>query len=371
MRRRTVLAAVVAGLGTTAGCGGRLFDEERTDSSTTTSPEATAEPSDSSDSSASTTSASAADPRSNQRIAVRNLRREATYVTLVVERAADGETMFAESRTFPTGQERRFPEIPLAEGEYRVIVETDTGERATFEWTVAEELEGLAIDVDESETTFRRFVRCRPDCSLSLGGETSESLPLSGSGLSLWYQPAVVVLDNPTAEERRARLRVSLSDRPLFDFQYRVPAQSRLTVPTTYRRGTYSIVVDEERENGDDQRTETEWRVPEEFEKQVDLGPTHRVSCGKANPVLWLTNRSDERRAVRIHVTDERGETVFDERRSVAADERRAIRPVSDAGQYELTVETESGETASTTWWACPPHSLITVLVDDDELFLD
>ncbi|WP_224448818.1 hypothetical protein [Haloprofundus salilacus] len=386
MRRRALLAAIVAGLTTTAGCGDRFPESD----DETTTPSLETEAATTADVSESTREESAEEPRSDQRIAVRNLRREATYVTLVVERAADGVTAFAESRTFPSGQERRFPEIPLAEGRYRVLVETDAGDRTEFEWTVVAELEGLAVDVDESETVFRRFARCRPDCPLSLGGTATEDLPLTGSGVSLWYQPAVVTLDNPTVEERRVSLAVSLSGQTLLDYRYRVPARSRLTVPTTYRSGTYTVVVGDEtgenRDENDGQRTETEWHVPQEFEKRVVLGPSRRVTCGDANPVLWLDNRGDVRQTVRIRVEGDDGDggdgssvsdrnddrvTLFDERRTVAPDERRELRPVAEAGQYELTVESETGASASTTWWACPPHSPITVLVDDGGFFLD
>ncbi|WP_224333934.1 hypothetical protein [Haloprofundus halobius] len=392
MRRRTVIAAVVAGFGATAGCGDRLpgRDDETTPRSSAGEGMEAANTTAGTNATEPTTGESAGERRSEQRIAVRNLRRESSYATLVVERADDGETVFAQSRTYPPGQERRFPEIPLTEDRYRVVVETDAGDRSGFEWTVRDELEGLSVDLDEAETTFMRFARCRPGCPLSLGGTTSEELPLNGSGYSLWYQPAVVVLDNPTVEERRVRLRVSLSETGLLDYRYRVPAVSRLTVPTTYRTGNYTVVVDEagadRADAGSGRRTETAWHVPEEFEKHVVLGPDHRVTCGIANPVLWLENGSDERRTVRIRVSsdgesrngdDENriddGERVplFDERRTLEPHEQRDLRPISEAGRYELAVESDSGASTSTTWWACPPHSPITVLVSDRGFFLD
>ena len=326
-RRRPFLALLVGGV---AGCGGR------SDGSTPTA-RATPQP---------TPSAATA-----QSITVGNSHATAEFVTVAVDR---GETaVFVESHELVPGERRTFGSVSLSPGAYTVVVETGTGARATYRWHVDDALDGLSVTL-ASGIDFVRTVRCAGDCPVRTDG--TGVTPLVGDGSGRWYAPAQVVLTNPEAETTAA-LTVALGDETLVDTRYRLPRDTQVVVPLTYRTGTYQVAV--ETPVG---RVAGEWLVPEEPSRIVDVS-TLDVGCGPANTELRVENADDVAHTVDVAVERD-GRRLFHATYTLDAGARRAVVPVDGSGRYDVQVRLDDGATTTRTWWACPPHGPATVDVD-------
>jgi hypothetical protein len=364
MDRRALLAAL-AGAGTTglAGCGGvasEALDGGGAEAPTTPTATPTATP--------------AGPPVREQTVRVANERPGSVYLTVVVvdprvpeadaadadAAALDGRTVFVESVDLPAGREATFPDVLARGGDYVVVVETADGDRYRGDWAVTDDFDGLRVRLDEG-ATFRRQVRCGPDCPAALDGRGGPlgDLPLIGDGSGQWFTPATLVLRNPTAADREVGVGVSLRDDSLFDYRYRVAAESRLTVPVTYRSGEYDLRVDPAGGEG----VQNTWSVPAEMERHVVLGESLELGCGPARTVLRFRNRDRDRRALAVTVTRD-GEQVYRGTVTLDPDERRELTPVERSGRYRVRVRSDGGGVSEATWWACPPHGPAEVLVD-------
>ncbi|SDM52912.1 hypothetical protein SAMN04487949_1972 [Halogranum gelatinilyticum] len=342
MRRRRLLASLsTAGLSGLAGCGGRLpfGPSDAATSTPTPSTTPTAEP----------------EAEDAQWLAVKNTRAVSTYVTVVVE-AVDGSDSFFDSADLFSGEQVRFRAAAAPDSEYEVILETADGERITSRWETARELDGLTAYLTDDGVDFWRSVRCRPGCAVSDAVE-ADDLPLIGDGTGRWYAPASLVLQNPTDSERPVETSVSLRGSTVLDAAYRLPARTELWVPISYRTGTYTVAVD-----SDDRSTETEWPVPAVPQRHVRLDESVAVGCGPATPQLAVSNNDsiEQELTVSLHRDDE---LQFSRRLTLDPEETVEFTPVMDSGPYEVRVERD-GETFSTTWWACPPREVATLLVD-------
>lgn len=338
--RRRLLALLATGM---AGCGGAARGGGTVDGESATD---TATPS------ASSPQPTPAGPSvSPQSVSVGNTRSTRQFVTVAVERA--GETRFVESRELVPGERHTTGDVLSTGGTYDVLVETADGSRTTYRWTVVDELDGLAVTLADGIDVVRT-VRCGPDCALG-DGERLDA-PLVGDGSARWYAPAQVVLANQ-GTPTEADLTVSLDGRTLVDARYRVPHETQVVVPLTYRSGTYRVGI--ETAAG---RVAGDWRVPEEPSRVVDL-PTLAVGCGPGNTELRIENDDDRSHAVRVAVERE-GTVRFAERYRLDPGERRAVVPVAASGRYEVRLRSAEGTEQTWTWWACPPHGPATVAVD-------
>ncbi|MFC5367882.1 hypothetical protein [Salinirubrum litoreum] len=274
--------------------------------------------------------------------------------------ATDSRTVFVDSATIPAGREATFPDVLRTAGDYEVVLETADGERATHDWRVTDTFDGLAVGVGES-VTFRNAVRCGPDCSLSVGGDSGDAgeLPLLGDGSGRWYSPATLVVTNPTATDREVGLRLSLRDETLFDYRYVVPAASQLTVPASYRSGAYDLLVTPE---GSDPIDDV-WRVPEMMERHVTLGESVALGCGRATAELRFRNGDRDRRAVAVTIR-QAGERLYRGTVNLEPNERQTLSPVPGSGRYEVSLRSDSGSQTTETWWACPPHGPAEIRLD-------
>ena len=337
--RRRLLALLVSGV---AGCGGS--QDDGTDRSTTDRSTPRSVTSD---------ARGTTDPSvSPQSVSVGNTHATAEYVTVVVEAA--GETVFVESRELVPGERHTIGDILSTGGTYDVIVETASGDRATYRWTVVDGLDGLAVTL-AGGIDFVRTVRCGPDCALA-GGDATD-VPLVGDGTGRWYAPARIVLTNPSTETVPASMIVSLYDSTLLDYRYRLPRETQVVVPVTYRSGRYRVRV--ETAAG---RVASDWLVPEEPSRIVDVS-TLSVGCGPANTQLRVEN--DDNRPHVLNVEVERdGERRFSERYTLAPGDRQTVVPVDESGRYTVRLRLDARAERTWTWWSCPPHGPGTLAVD-------
>ncbi|SFK75450.1 hypothetical protein SAMN04487950_0931 [Halogranum rubrum] len=334
MRRRRLLAACSTAVGL-SGCGGLLPESgEHTATSRTTEASAT----------------TPGTPTNEQFVSVKNTRPTAVYLTLGV-----GEAFTESFELFP-GEQVRFSTTLAPNTERDVVVETAAGERATFRWTVDPTLDGLATYLTVDGVEFWRHVRCRDDC-LQANGEISTDLPLVGDGIGRWYAPAGVVVQNPASTPQTADLTVALGDETLFTTRARLPAETQISVPVSYRSGDYTVTV----AIGGREAT-TEWPVPEVPERHVTLDDSVEFGCGPANSTLTLSNRDSVEHTLAVTVARD-GREVFSRRVTLPAKTDERLTPVAESGPYEVTVETESERTTAT-WWSCPPRGPATMLVD-------
>lgn len=317
-----------------------------------------------------------------------NTRSAYEYVTLVVER--DGEPLLVRSETVFPGERRQFGELDLRAGSYRTVVETASGDRATFEWTVDPRLDGLEVGL-ESGVDFWRTGRCLSSCQLGEGTGTgaanvtsdglrgatnittttsgaatpedgeantdTPSLPLVGFGMGRWYDAAGVVLRNP-GEERPVDLAVRLDGDPVLSARYTVPERTKLELPITYRGGTYEVEV-----TVDGRTASAPWPVPNVPSRYVTLDERVTFGCGPANTVLALVNADGTDHRLRVAVRRD-GRVLYDETVTLPTDSSRTVEPVPDSGPYEVTMRVDDGPARTETWWSCPPRGPASVVID-------
>lgn len=362
MQRRRLVASLVGlcGLSGLAGCdalpvGGP--DVER--GATSVPPPRTAR--DAAD--ASDGPVTATRPGLEQTVTVANPHPSGAYVTVVVEPTGGADTggaraAFVRSFGVVSGERRTVP-VDLPEpGGYRVVVETASGLRDSFEWTVEESLDGLAALLADDGVAFWRTVRCGSDCALARV-RTAADLPLVGDGSGRWYAPASVVLRNPASDSATPSLSVALDGRTVLDADYDVPAGAAVEVPVSFRSGTYEVTV----ASGGDART-GRWLVPEEPSRVVDL-PALSFGCGPANTELRVVNGDEREHRVDVAVYDaDRSRRLYAGREILAPGESSSVVPVASSGQYAVRVDVDETDPFWSDWWSCPPRGPATVLVD-------
>ena len=376
MDRRTLLSLVAAGATGLAGCGSPGGETETV--TETPTPEEGTEPQ---------TTTPAAE-RVERELSLWNPTPDPVFTTVVVTRG--GRDIYFDTVDLIPG-ERNTSRVSVPLGATEVLVETDAGIRARSEWTVDGVGDGLEVVLGRDDAEFWGRVACHPsrDCSVADGGEASD-LPLVGDGSGRWYAPAGVVVENP-GDEMGARLRVGLSGATLLDRTYRIPSQTRLSVPVTYRTGTYRVVLET-----DAQTVETEWSVPAEPTKYIDT-QSGAVGCGPANTTLTIANRDDEPHQLALRIESE-GEAsdgeasdgeasdgeasdreasdgeasdggAFERRFDLEPGEVREIVPTTESGPKRVTASIDGGRerdgsALTETWWSCPPRGPASVVVD-------
>jgi hypothetical protein len=292
------------------------------------------------------------EPATRQSVTVGNSHATPEFVTVAVE--SDGKPLLVESYDVVPGERRTFGEVPAGADAYDVVVETAAGSRSTYRWRPGAELDGLSVTLADG-IDFLRTVRCGSDCPLVVTGTTVDR-PLIGDGTGRWYAPGRVVLANP-GPATEASLAVWLYGESLVDARYRLPRETEVVVPLTFRSGTYRVAV--ETAAG---RVAGDWRVPEEPTRVVDVA-TLDVGCGPATTELRLRNADDRPHTVRVAVERD-GDLQFEGEYTLASGERRAVVPVDASGRYTVRFSLDGGAERTGAWWACPPYGTATVLVD-------
>ncbi|WP_380681458.1 hypothetical protein [Salinigranum sp. GCM10025319] len=343
LARRRLLALLASGL---AGCGGSQGGESRTDRSTTDRPTPRPTTGD--------TGRTTGPSMSPQSVSIGNTHATTEFVTVVVE--SGDETVFVGSRELVPGERYTIEDVLSTGGTYDVIVETASGSRATYRWTVVDGLDGLAVTLAEG-IDFVRTVRCGSDCALADGSGDAPDVPLVGDGTGRWYAPAGIVLTNPSAGTVPASMTVSLYDATLLDYRYRIPRETQVVVPLTYRSGRYRVRV--ETAAG---RVASDWLVPEVPARVVDVS-TLSVGCGPANTQLRIENDDDRPHVLGVEVERD-GERRFSERYTLAPGDRQTVVPVDESGRYTVRLRLDDRTERTWTWWACPPHGPGTLAVD-------
>ncbi|WP_416840468.1 hypothetical protein [Haloferax sp. DFSO52] len=340
MNRRALLSLVAASATGLAGCGS---PEGETETETPT-PEGGTTPE---------TATTRVEERVERQLSVWNPTPNPVFTTVVVMR--DGRDVYFDNVDLVPGG-RVTSRVAVPRGETEIVVETDTGIRARSPWTVDDSGDGLEVVLGRETAEFWGRVTCNPsrECAIATGGET-ENLPLVGDGSGRWYAPAGIVVENP-GSETTARLQVDLFGSVLFDRTYRIPSQTRLAVPVTYRTGTYGVVLET-----DEIVVETTWPVPDEPTKYVDT-QSGDFGCGPANTTLTLANFDDEPHQLSVRV--ESASDTFDEQFDLDAGESRDIVPFVESGPKQVVAQIETGAEVTGTWWSCPPRGPASVVVD-------
>jgi hypothetical protein len=242
LRRRTVLGTVVLPLLT--GCGSRSDEPATTASATTRQPAAGPDgAATATDRTAGGDATERTDERgtsSDRRIGTLTVVNDAAtdrYVTVAVDDGDD--TLLVESRTVRQGTAVELDgRIPT--GDYRVVVETASGIRDQFDWTVTSSLSTLRVRVNAG-VRFSRPALCDPDCALAVRGASS-GYPDGGFDPRGRRAGSELRVYNPGDREERVRIRVA--DGTVLDYRYRVPPSVVLTVPVPQRSGETAVRVD-------------------------------------------------------------------------------------------------------------------------------
>ncbi|KAB1198248.1 MULTISPECIES: hypothetical protein [Haloferax] len=340
MNRRALLSLVAASVTGLAGCGS---PEGETETETPT-------PNDGTTVEQTTTPA---EERVERQLSVWNTTPSPVFTSVGVTRG--GRDVYFETIDLVPG-ERNTNRVDLPLGETAVVVETDTGIRATTAWTVGGVRDGLEVVLGRESAEFWGRVSCDPnrECSIADGGEEPD-LPLVGDGSGRWYAPAGVVVENP-GSETTARLRVDLFGTTLLERTYRIPSETRLSVPITYRTGTYRVVLET-----DDVTVDTPWLVPDEPTKYVDT-ESGAVGCGPANTTLTLENRDDQPHRLSLRIESETD--TFEQELDLVPGETRDLVPVVESGPKQVFARLETGVEASGMWWSCPPRGPASIVID-------
>jgi hypothetical protein len=333
VNRRRLLAAASASLAGVAGCG-QLRESAAT---TTTRP-------------AETTTAEQARRDAENALAeprgfvVRNRGETVRYVTVAV---FDGDRA-AVSRTFEVaaGASASVGDAVAAAGTYRVVVETADGAQAVREWQVTPETGNLEVLVGDG-VAFWEAMRCAPACPAGQGG-VSTRLPYKDGATD--REPATLVVENAADDARRVSVTVADLHTTVLDYDYEVPARTRLRVPVTAAEDVYAVTA---RASGETR--EYTWSVPEAERVFVRVGGGLRVDCGEASGTLRLTNRDDDPHHLRVVVSDD-DDAVFDRTiRLPPGAETTVENAVQSSGRYRLEASTVDGASATDDWWVCPP----------------
>jgi hypothetical protein len=291
-------------------------------------------------------------------VVVRNLASESVYLTLVV---TDGDQeVFVESRTVPGSETLAFDDLLGTAGDYSVVVETATGRRATYDWSVTPELPDLLVDLTPVPSFHRPF-HCVRDCSPLATVRTSPpaGFPTSVVPRAIRGRTPLVTVDNPTEERRSATLTVAEATEELFAAEYDLPPNARALMPVASRRAVYRLGL-----STDAGETSRDWRPQLDRRLHAVVGDgTPVFRCGLTPHDLVVVNGSDGRRAVDVAVSAG-GESLFERRFTVPAGEaRRVPSAITPAGRLTFLVTTDDGRRERYDWGFCAPRGPISVRV--------
>lgn len=341
--RRRLLALLGAGTAGLAGCAGP-FD---TDDGTPRATDATATTGRPYEADQSPT---LPDPGG---FVVRNFETTERFLTVVV--TDDERELFVDSRSVPAGGRFAVTDLLGEPGDYRVVVETAAGVRATYDWSVSETLPHLWIGLTPTPV-FRRPFRCLRDCGPLASVRTAAPTTVERDDdrhPTLW-------LDNPSGSEQPVRLRVAAGDEELFLADYTLPREARAVVPVSRRRRSYRVTL----ETADATVTE-HWQPRLRRRLYAAVGGTPQFRCGLVPHDLVVSNETDATRTTTVVVTAN-GTDLFDRAVSLAPGTARRIRSAVDPrGPLSFLVTTDDGWREQYDWGFCAPSGPLSVTVDE------
>jgi hypothetical protein len=289
-----------------------------------------------------------------RRVYLRNQlhRRKTAEVTLF-----DGDTtVFSRNVSVPAGGGGVVGRAITGEAEYRVRVTTPDGRDRTTTWRVDGGTGHLGIDIDRGITVRDRYTGLL--ARQLLDGDTSLIDGRAGRN--------ALVIDNPGGE---VAARFTLSGEGSEDerrdegvLRVGVPAESRVVFPVKPSAATVSARV-----SASGTVSTFQWRPVSDRWLEVTLSPQPTFRCDLRWRDLWIRNRTDRPRDVRVTIDGTTG-SVFDETTRVPSEKtvRRpaAIPPTAD---YSSTVVADD-LTETYTWPGCPPEGPVLVDVADDDV---
>lgn len=307
----------------------------------------------------------ATDPATNvdpvRGVEVRSKRREPVYTTVVVE---DGDrTLYTASGTVEPGETWRHDGLVARPGIYRVIVETETGDRAVHGWVVGERWDdrNLITSLTGDGVETEQVAICTPECPpLQARGE-SISLPRENPADPGPEVAGAVTLRNAGTEQTPASLRVVDAGRRLIDYTYDLPPGVSVVVPVARSVGEYDLVV-----AGADRRVERTWHVPEEeFPRfRLDAGNVVGDCAFRETRIQRVSNSREDTRTVGLSLrTEERGgrsETL-----RLGPGEERSVALRAPPGRTTLVVFVDGERRLTANWNICPGGPFRVVLVGD------
>ncbi len=354
MRRRALLAG---GATLLAGCSAipSVGEEEGTPTERST-PTATPTP---------TLPLTATDPSANvdpvRGIKLRNELAEPTFATVVVE---DGDrTIYAESDTVAPGEVWHHEELVARPGVYRVIVETEAGDRAVHGWLIGEGWEdrNLLARLTADGVLTNQVATCAPECPPLPARGQSVRLPESDPADPGLEVSGAVTLRNAGTERAPVSLRVADEGRRLIDYTYGLPPGVRVIVPVARSPGAYDLAVGVET-----RRIERTWHVPEERYPRFRLNAGSVVTPCRFGEtrVRRVTNSEGDTRTVGVSLRTEAGAGASETVR-VGPNEDRDLGVRVPSGRTTLAVFVDGERRLTAAWSICPGGPLRVILVGD------
>jgi hypothetical protein len=348
MKRRRVLAALAAGTAASLLAGCEAVREESPAKSATVTPapvpDLTRTPS------RTRTAHRADDPSANLAeplgFVIRSRLNEPRSARI---RVFDGEQLvYDEAIELRVGDVVRRGTVLRQRGRYRVSVEhSGAGEGAAFDWRVEEHYGDLKVTLTGDGIETVQGVACTPACApLDQSGEAA-TLPYAGDSTPL-LGTAWIDIENPTAKERTARIRVVDGDRTVLDYTYTVPPGLRPSIPAVRSADTYNVSV----QSGTVSR-EYDWLVPQQPRLRIRLGPVPRIDCGEAVGTVTVQNQDRKPHAVSIAVERE-GRELYAQTVELYSGETVALPDVVEvSGRYRIRAESDTGAVTTRDWWVC------------------
>ena len=335
-RRALRLAGVAAAVGL-AGCGGS--DAE----TPTVNPALRETPTDTPGPYRETATDALARPR---RIRLQNRLLRRVEATVAVR---DGDTtVFRRTVTLPPTDGGSVGRAVAAPGAYTVTVRTEDGRRRTAEWRVTPETGDLAVDVDDGLSVRERYAGALADALVVDATVSRESR-------------GRFVLDNP-GESVRARLSLSDAGERGGTLGLAVPARSRVVLPVD----PGGPAVDARLVAGGTAATHR-WRAVSDSRLEATVRPRPQFLCDRVWRDLWVRNRDDRPRDVRVQIGGRAAPGIDRTLRVPAGGRVRRRGAVPPGADYRSTVE--SGDLTETYRWpGCPPVGPVLVDIAPDDI---
>ncbi|MEZ3143709.1 hypothetical protein [Halobaculum sp. MBLA0143] len=336
-RRRVVRLAAVGAVAGLAGCGG-------TDAETpTVNPALRETPTDTPGPYRATATDALARPR-RLRLQNRLLRRVEATVTV-----RDGDTtVFRRTVTLPPTDGGSVGRAVAAPGEYTVTVEADGGRRREAAWRVAADAGDLVVDVDDGLSVRDRYAGGLAD---QLVVDTTADLDGRGR----------LVFDNP-GDPVRARLSLSDDGEDRGRVGLSLPAQSRVVLPVD----PGGPAVDAGLVVGGVTAAHR-WQVVADRRLEAVVRPRPQFLCDRVWRDLWVRNRDDDPRDVRVRIGGRNAAGVERTLRVPAGDRVRRRGAVPPGADYRSVVESDD-LTETYSWPGCPPVGPVLVDVSTDDI---
>jgi hypothetical protein len=335
-RRRLLATLGTAGLAALAGCDAVVAPDED----------------DRSDTPASSATPPAALPyegdpprtllSSPRGVRLRNATGAAQFVTLALDHG--DRQVFLDSREVPPATVVRYDGLVRRVGDYRVVAETAAGERHERTWRPAERTGGLLVTMDDGVRS-----RVTTTCVETCGPESSSA-------------DRTLYLDNSSADETTARVRLGPSWNLDRDLSVRVPGLGRAAVPVPEWSSDYPLRI-----AYGDREVEWEWRVSDGTDLFVSVDGPPRVRCSNTVRELVVVNRPDRDRSVDLRI-DADGRRAVERSLAVpASGERSFADAVPPAGRYAFEVRTGDGIDRSFETAICPAAGPLLVILDEED----